>query len=38
MTTLTLTTPAFAPEDWIPDRHSGFGEDFTSEHLLKGAM
>lgn len=36
MTTLTLTTPAFESEEWIPNRHSGFGEDFSPELHIDG--
>lgn len=31
MKELILTSPAFAPEDWIPNRHSGYGEDISPE-------
>lgn len=31
MTTLTITSPAFNSNDWIPTCHSGYGEDFSPE-------
>ena len=36
MAELKVTSPAFAAEGWIPDRHSGYGEDFSPEICLAG--
>ena len=31
MTELKITSPAFEPEGWMPNRYSGFGEDVSPE-------
>ena len=36
MDKLQLTSPAFAPEGWIPDRCAGYGEDASPELRVEG--
>ena len=36
MTELKITSPSFEPEGWIPDCHSGFGEDISPELHIDG--
>ena len=36
MAELIITSPAFEPEGWIPNRHSGFGEDVSPEIHIDG--
>lgn len=36
MKKLTLTTPAFANEDWMPHRYCGYGEDISPELHIEG--
>ena len=37
-TELKITNPAFVPEGWIPNRHSGFGEDISPELHIEGII
>lgn len=36
MAELHISSPAFEPEGWIPNRHSGFGEDTSPELHIDG--
>ena len=36
MTELKITSPTFESEDWMPNRCSGFGEDFSPEIHIDG--
>ena len=36
MTELIITSPAFEQEGWIPNRHSGLGEDNSPEIRIEG--
>lgn len=36
MTELKITSPVFESEDWMPNRYSGFGEDFSPEIHIDG--
>lgn len=36
MSELTVTSPAFKPGEWMPDRNSGYGGDFSPELHIDG--
>lgn len=36
MAELKITSPAFEAEDWMPNCHSGYGEDFSPEIHIDG--
>jgi Raf kinase inhibitor-like YbhB/YbcL family protein len=36
MNQLTITSPAFEPGGWIPNRNSGYGEDISPELHIEG--
>ena len=36
MKEIQISSPAFKSGDWIPDRHSGFGDDISPELHIDG--